>query len=124
MNTECGMPNIKIENVTNETGKIADIVAKRGMANTSFAYNMIMSTSLVIVLITMLWRQDEQIEKRDKILASISSQMEKQQTALERLNEKIDKVASRDRESFFNEIGIIEMYNEKTGEIEKWRFKQ
>lgn len=123
MDTKCEIPNIKLENITNETGKIADMVYKRGMANTSFAYNMIMSTSLVIVLIAMLWRQDEQIEKRDKILSSISSQMEKQQSALEKLNEKIDKVATRDRESFFKEIGQIEMYNEKTGEIEKWRFK-
>jgi len=68
------------------------------------------------LLIDIVKKQSVQIEKQQAV-------SERQQMTLEKLNDKIDLIAKRDKESFFKEIGEVEMYNTKTGEVEKWRFR-
>lgn len=128
MNTECGVPNtINIENITNETRKMSDIIDKRGAFNVYSAFILVI-TSLILLafvgaftwggglLMEVIRKQSYQIEKQQLVL-------EKQQLTLEKLNDKIDLIAKRDKESFFKEIGEVEMYNSTTGEVEKWRFR-
>lgn len=127
MNNECATPQINIENITNETSKMSDIIDKRGAFNVYSAFILVI-TSLILLafvgaftwggglLIEVIRKQSSQIDKQQIVL-------EGQQRSLERLNEKIDQIATRDRESFFKEIGEVEMYNQTTGEIEKWRFR-